>query len=65
MSGPQYAWCPACRHSERIVSIRPGRLVGSIETQDTTQPVNEPCNVVRLQCGHSIAQKLEPVQEAG
>jgi hypothetical protein len=47
------------------VSIRPGRLVGSIETQDTTQPVNEPCNVVRLQCGHSIAQKLEPVQEAG
>lgn len=62
---PQYAWCPACQHSMRVLSVKPGTLVGTVETRDTSAPVNEPCNVVRLQCGHSIAQKVEPVQEAG
>jgi hypothetical protein len=63
MNDLQYVWCPVCKHSELVLGIRPGRLVGSVETQGHSLPVDEPCNVVRLQCGHSIAQKR--TQEAG
>ena len=64
MTAPQYAWCPACKHSERVLRVVAGTLTGTVETQDTSAPVSVPCRVLRLACGHSVAAKVLETPEA-